>query len=89
MDWLDILAVQGTLKILLQHHISKASNLQRSAFFIVQLSHPYMTPGKNTAHSKEKPATSEGVTSLLICRHPQGQLAEVRRPLTPELGGQG
>ena len=46
MDWLDLLAVQGTLKGLLQHHISKASILQRSAFFIVQLSHPYMTTGK-------------------------------------------
>ena len=43
MDWLDLLAVQGTLKSLLQHHSSKASNLQRSAFFTVQLSHPYMT----------------------------------------------
>ena len=46
MDWLDLLAVQGTLKSLLQHHISKASILQRSAFFMVQLSHPYMTTGK-------------------------------------------
>ena len=49
MDWLDILAVQGTLKSLLQHHSSKASILRRSAFFIVQLSHPYMTTGKTTA----------------------------------------
>ena len=46
MDWLDLLAVQGTLKSLLQHHSSKASILQCSAFFIVQLSHPYMTAGK-------------------------------------------
>ena len=46
MDWLDLLAVQGTLKSLLQHHSSKASILQRSAFFIVQLSHPYITTGK-------------------------------------------
>ena len=46
MDWLDLLAVQGTLKSLLQHHSSKASTLQRSAFFMVQLSHPYMTTGK-------------------------------------------
>ena len=45
-DWLDLLAVQGTLKSLLQHHSSKASMLQRSAFLIVQLSHPYMTTGK-------------------------------------------
>ena len=49
MDWLDLLAVQGTLKSLLQHHTSKASILQRSAFFIVQLSHPYMTTGKTIA----------------------------------------
>ena len=46
MDWLDLLAVQGTLKSLLQHHSSKASILRRSAFFTVQLSHPYMTTGK-------------------------------------------
>ena len=46
MDWLDLLAVQGTLKSLLQHHSSKASILRHSAFFIVQLSHPYMTTGK-------------------------------------------
>ena len=46
MDWLDLVAVQGTLKSLLQHHSSKASILQCSAFFIVQLSHPYMTTGK-------------------------------------------
>ena len=46
MDWLDLLAVQGTLKSLLQHNSSKASILQCSAFFIVQLSHPYMTTGK-------------------------------------------
>ena len=49
MDWLDLLAVQGTLKSLLQHHSSKASVLQCSAFFMVQLSHPYMTNGKTIA----------------------------------------
>jgi len=49
MDWLDLLAVQGTLKSLLQHHSSKPSILQRSAFFTVQLSHPYMTTGKTIA----------------------------------------
>src|SRR5574341_473545 len=49
MDWLDLLAVQGTLKSLLQHHSSKASILQRSAFFTVQLSHPHMTTGKTVA----------------------------------------
>ena len=49
MDWLDLLAVQGTLKSLLQHHSSKASILRCSAFFIVQLSHPYMTTGRTIA----------------------------------------
>ena len=49
MDWLDLLAVQGTLKSLLQHHSSKASILRHSAFFIVQFSHPYMTTGKTIA----------------------------------------
>ena len=49
MDWLDLLAVQGTLKSLLQHHSSKASIFRSSAFFTVQLSHPYITTGKTTA----------------------------------------
>ena len=49
MDWMDLLAVQGTLKNLLQHHSSKASILRCSAFFIVQLSHPYLTTGKTIA----------------------------------------
>ena len=49
IDWFDLLAVQGTLKSLLQHHTLKASIFQRSAFFIVQLSHPYMTTGKTIA----------------------------------------
>ena len=49
IDWVDLLAVQGTLKSLLQHHSSKASILQHSGFFMVQLSHPYMTTGKTTA----------------------------------------
>ena len=49
MDWLDLLAAQGTLKSLLQHHSSKASIFQHSAFFTVQLSHPYMTTGKTIA----------------------------------------
>ena len=52
MDWLDLLAVQGTLKSLLQHHSSKASIFQCSAFFTVQLSHPYMTTGKTIALTK-------------------------------------
>ena len=53
MDRLDLLAVQGTLKSLLQHHCSKASILQRSAFFTVQLSHPYMTTGKTIAFTRQ------------------------------------
>ena len=53
MDWLDLLAVQGTLKSLLQHHSSKASVLQRSAFFIVQLSHPYITTGKTITLTRQ------------------------------------
>ena len=52
MDWSDLLAVQGTLKSLLQHHSSNASILHRSAFFTVQLSHPYMTTGKTIALTK-------------------------------------
>ena len=64
MDWLDLLAVQGTLKILLQHHTSKASILQCSAFCILQLSHPYKTPGKTIALTRQ---TFVGkVTSLLF-----------------------
>ena len=64
MDWLDLLAVQGTLKSLLQHHSSKASILRRSAYFIVQLSHPYMTTGKTIALTRR---TFVGkVTSLLF-----------------------
>ena len=53
MDWLDLLAVQGTLKSLLQHHSSKASILQHSAFFTVQLSHPYMITGKTIALTRQ------------------------------------
>ena len=64
MDWLDLLVVQGTLKSLLQHHSSKVSILWRSAFFIVQLSHPYMTTGKTIALTRW---TSAGkVMSLLF-----------------------
>ena len=53
MNWLDLLAVQGTLKSLLQHHSSQASILRHSAFFIVQLSHPYMTTGKTMALTRQ------------------------------------
>ena len=58
MDWLDLLAVQGTLKNLLQYHSSKASILQRSVFFTVQLSHPYMTTGKTIALTRRTFVTS-------------------------------
>ena len=53
MDWLDLLVVQGTLRSLLQHHSSKASILLHSAFFMVQLSHPYMTTGKTIALTRQ------------------------------------
>ena len=69
MDWLDLLAVQGTLKSLLQHHGSKASVLQHSAFFIVQLSHTHMTTGKSTAFTGQTFVSK--VMSLLfnmLCR---------------------
>ena len=64
IDWLDLLSVQGTLKSLLQHHSSKASILWRSAFFIVQLSHPYMTTGKTIAFTRRTFAGK--IMSLLL-----------------------
>ena len=64
MDWLDLLAVQGTLKSLLQQHSSKAQILQPSAFFIVQFSHPYMTTGKTKALTRQ--TFVDKVTSLLF-----------------------
>ena len=64
MDWLDLLAVQGTLKSLLQHHSSKASILRHSAFFIVQISHPNMTTGKTTAFTRW--TFVDKVTSLIF-----------------------
>ena len=64
MDWLDLLAVQGTLKSLLQHHSSKASILRRSAFFTVQISHPYMTTGKTIALTRRTLVSK--VMSLLL-----------------------
>ena len=67
MDWLDILAVQGTLKSLLQHHSSKASVLRCSAFFIAQLSHPYMTTGKTIALTRW---TFVGKVMSLVCNMP-------------------
>ena len=66
MDWLDVLAAQGTLKSLLQHHSSKASILQCSAFFIVQLSHPYMTTGKTIALTRQS-FVGKVMSLLSIC----------------------
>ena len=66
MDWLDLLAVQGTLKSFLQYHSSKASILQCSAFFIVQLSHPYMTPGKTIALMRQS-FVGKVMSRLLTC----------------------
>ena len=71
MDWLDLLAVQGTLKSLLQHHSSKASILRPSAFFIVQLSHPYMTTGKTIALTRW--TFVHKVMSLLSSGHRTGK----------------
>ena len=71
MDWLDLLAVQGTLKSLLQHHSSKTSILQCSTFFVVELSHPYMTTGKTIALTRR---TFGLVTHILmVCYSPLGQ----------------
>ena len=66
MDWLDLLAVQGTLKSLLQHHSSKASILQCSAFFLVHLSHPYMTTGKTIALIRQT-FVGKVMSLFLIC----------------------
>ena len=79
MDWLDLLAVQGTLKSLLQHHSSKASILKCSAFYIVQLSHPYMTTGKTIALTRQNFVDKvmsllfNVVSSLVITLLPRGK----------------
>ena len=79
MDWLDLLAVQGTLKSLLQHHTSKASILQRSAFFTVQLSHPYMTTGRTIALTRQTLVSKvmsllfNMLSKLLITFHPRSK----------------
>ena len=83
MDWLDLLAFQGTLKSLLQHHSSKASSLWHSAFFIVQLSHPHMTTGKTIALTRW---TFVGkVMSLLLTvfnsKVPLGYIVEIMKNL--------
>ena len=66
IDWLDLLAVQGTLKSLLQHHSSQASILWHSAFFRVQLSHPYMTTGKTIALTRQT-FVDKVISLLLVC----------------------
>ena len=77
MDWLDLLAVQGTLKSLLQHHTSNASILWHSAFFTVQLSHPYMTTGKTIAWTRQNlvgkvmPLLFNMLSRLVITFHPR------------------
>ena len=67
MNWLDVLVVQGTLKSLLQHHNSKASILRGSAFFIVQLSHPYVTTGKTIALTRQTFVDKECLCFLICC----------------------
>ena len=67
MDWLDLLAVQGTLKSLLQHHSLKASSFQHSAFFTVQVSHPYMTTGKTIALTRQTLVAKERLCFLICC----------------------
>ena len=90
MDWLDLVAVQGTLKSLLQHHSSKASILWRLAFFTVQLSHPYMTTGKTTALTRWtfagkvmslllKMLSRLVITFLPMCKHGRQMLYHLRR----------
>ena len=82
MNWLDLLAVQGTLKSLLQYHSSKASILWRSAFFTVQLSHPYMTTGKTIALTRQ---TFVGkVMSLLLLTHNTQQMMNWGKDLGAE-----
>ena len=84
MDWLDLLAVQGILKSLLQHHSSKASILQCSAFFTVQLSHPYMTTGKTIALAS---TPKENVFSMIFTSEDEGFWAWIlcRALLSPSL----
>ena len=89
MDWLDLLAVQGTRKRLLQHHSSKASILRCSAFFIVQLSHPYVTTGKTIALTrrtfvgKVKSPLLKTLSSLVIAFLPRSQHLFISRLQSP------
>ena len=89
VDWLEIFAVQGTLKSLLQHYSSKASFLQHSAFFIVQLSHPYMTTGKTTALTrwtfvdKVMSLLFNVLSRLVITFLPRSKCLLISRPQSP------
>ena len=87
MDWLDLLAVQGNLKSLLQHHSSKAAILRRSAFFIVQLSYPYMTTGKTIAFVNFMAAITLSFTTSqsLLKRHSPIWSGVVPLPRSPAL----
>ena len=84
MDWLDLLAVQGTLKSLLQHHSSKASILQHSAFFTVQLSHPDMTTGKTITLTRQ---TFVGKVMSLpsLVLNTTGEIKKLKNNMTPAL----
>ena len=89
MDWLDLLAVQGTLKSLLQHHTSKASILRCSAFFTVQLWHPYMTTGKTIALTKRTFAGKvmsllfNMLSSLVVTFHARSKCLPISWPQSP------
>ena len=86
MDWLDLLAVQGTLKSLLQHHSSEASILQRSAFFIVQLSHPYMTTGK-TVRVKTGESFHLSINDCLVHSFPKKETQKDKGNRNPTFPG--
>ena len=93
MDWLDLLAVQGTLKSLLQHHSSKASILRHSVFFTVQLSQPYMTTGKTTALTRRTFCWQSNVSAfdmlstLIITFLPRSKPLLISWHLVPSLHG--
>ena len=85
MDWLGLLAVQGTLKSFLQHHTLKASSHQRSAFFIVQLSHPYTTTGKTVALTRRTFVDKVMLCFLICCLLLLSHFSRVRLCATPEM----
>ena len=85
MDWLDLLAVQGTLKSLLQHHSSNTSILWCLAFFIVQLSHPYMTTGKTKALEKERATHSSTLARKISWTEEPGGWGQKESDTTKQL----